>query len=103
MWARVTTSMVEPDSLDEEKRIFEEDVIPAAKQMKGFQGALWLSDPGSGKGVTITMWASREDMLTSEESGFWQAQVQKFEPIMTGPPQKEHFEVMSEVALAHTM
>lgn len=99
MWARVTTSQVDPAKLEEEKRIFEEEVVPVSKDIKGFQGALSLRDSSTGKVIVVTLWETKEDMLDSEESGFWKEQVDHFTAIMTGPPQKDHYEVSSMIAL----
>lgn len=102
MWARATITQSDPNKLAEEKRIFDEEVAPIAKETRGFKGAIVLSDPSTGKGMAITLWETREDMIANEESGFWQEQIDKFSSVMTGPARREHYEVTSEIALAHT-
>ena len=48
MFARVTILQGPSDQVDEGIRSVEEEVIPAARQMKGFQGMLALADRGTG-------------------------------------------------------
>jgi heme-degrading monooxygenase HmoA len=43
-------------------------VVPAAQQQKGFKGGFLLSDPNTGKGVSIALWETENDMKASETS-----------------------------------
>ena len=45
MFARLTTTQVQADKIDEVLKIMEESVIPAAKSQKGFSGAYLLTKP----------------------------------------------------------
>jgi heme-degrading monooxygenase HmoA len=45
-----------------------EQVIPAAREMKGFQGMLALADRNTGKLVGITLWESEEALRQSEDA-----------------------------------
>ncbi len=67
-------------------RIFSESVIPAAEQQRGFRDALFLTDPATGKGLSVTLWETREDLEAGEHSGYFQEQVAKFAPLLAGPP-----------------
>ena len=40
-----------PMSMGEAVRIYQEVVVPAAKEQRGFKGALMLTDPDTGEGV----------------------------------------------------
>jgi heme-degrading monooxygenase HmoA len=46
----------------------QEQVIPAAKQMRGFQGMLALADRTTGKMVGITLWETEDALRESEEA-----------------------------------
>jgi len=48
MFARTTIMQGRAETMDEAAKIFRESVIPAAKQQKGFKGALFLTDPKTG-------------------------------------------------------
>jgi len=93
MFARLTTVQVNIDKLDETKKIYKEDVIPAAKSQKGYRGAYLLTNPKTGKGVSITLWDSEEDAIANEQSGYYQEQVSKFKGFFTAPPIREGYEV----------
>jgi len=99
MYARTTVMQGRPETMNEAARIFNESVIPAAEQQKGFKGALFLTDPNSGKGMSITLWDSEEDMRAGEGSGYFKEQIAKFGPLLAGPPTRDLF-VVSAMRIA---
>src|SRR2546425_867359 len=68
MFARVTTLQGPSDQVDEGIKSVQEQVIPAARQMKGFQGMLALADRNTGKMLGITLWESEDALRQSEEA-----------------------------------
>jgi heme-degrading monooxygenase HmoA len=68
MFARVSTLQGPPDQVDEGIRAVQEQVIPAARQMRGFQGMLALADRTTGKMVGITLWETEDALRESEEA-----------------------------------
>lgn len=68
MFARVTTLQGPSDRVDDGIRAVQEQVIPAAKQMKGFKGMLALADRTTGRMIGITLWESEDDLGQSEEA-----------------------------------
>jgi heme-degrading monooxygenase HmoA len=93
MHVRATTVQLQPDKVDEAIRIFQESVVPAAKQQAGFRGATLLVDRATGKGLSLTHWASEAEMKAGESSGYYQEQIAKFGPLLTAQPSREAFEV----------
>jgi heme-degrading monooxygenase HmoA len=75
--------------MGEATKIFSESVIPAARQQRGFKGALFLTDPATGKGMSVTLWETEEDLKAGESSGYFKEQVAKFGPLLAGPPTRE--------------
>ena len=62
MFARITTWTFEP-TLDEVEAFIRRgrnEVMPAARQLAGSQGFLWLVDRDHGRGLTLTLWATAE-------------------------------------------
>ncbi|BDI04801.1 antibiotic biosynthesis monooxygenase family protein [Sphaerotilus microaerophilus] len=96
MYARMVAMPGRPDKMDEAQKIFNESVIPVARQQKGFRGAFFLTDPETGKGVSLTLWDTPEDMKAGESSGYLQEQIAKFGPLMAGPPTREVFLVAAQ-------
>jgi quinol monooxygenase YgiN len=91
--ARVVTVQITPDRLDEAVAIYQDSVVPTAKEHNGYLGALLLTDRSTGKGVSIVAWASEADLKASDSSGYLQAQLAKFSELFTAPPTVEVFEV----------
>jgi heme-degrading monooxygenase HmoA len=93
MIARVTTVQISPDKAAEATNIFQNSVLPAAKAQRGFRTGYMLTDAASGKGMSVTIWDSLEDLQANEANGFYQEQVAKFGPLFTAPPIREIYEV----------
>ena len=72
MFARVSTLEGPPGMTDEEiretVRILRDQIIPAARQLDGFVGAISMTDRATGKDLTITLWESQEALRASEET-----------------------------------
>lgn len=93
MFARLTIVQVNIDKLDETIKLFEESVVPAAKSQKGYRGVYLLTDRKTGKGVSIALWDREQDVVASEESGYYQEQLSKVKGLFTAPPLREGYEV----------
>src|SRR5512142_1153882 len=59
-YARVTTRVLRLEKLDEAIAYMRETLVPAAKQLDGSKGALSLLDRNTGKGILITLWATKD-------------------------------------------
>jgi heme-degrading monooxygenase HmoA len=97
MHARVVTVQSQPGKTEETVRIYRDSVMPVAGQQQGFKGALLLTDPHTGKGISITLWETEADMIAGETSGYYQEQIAKFAQVFAGPPTREGYEVSVQV------
>jgi len=93
MFARLTIVQVKKEKLDETVKLYEKSVVPAAKSQKGYRGTYLLTDLNTGKGVSIAFWDSEEDLIASEDSGYYKEQLSKFKDYFTAPPVREIYEV----------
>ncbi len=93
MNARVAFFDVKPGKREEAIKLFKDIVVPEAKKQKGFQGGLVLTNPDTGKGISIGLWETEADMTATEKSGFYQQWVAKFTDVFAIPPFMEHYEV----------
>jgi heme-degrading monooxygenase HmoA len=93
MFARLVTVQIQQGKMDEATNIYGDSVVPAAQQQKGFKSGFLFSDPSTGKGVSITLWETEDDMKASETSGYLQEQIAKFAAVLAAPPTTEHYEV----------
>lgn len=92
MYARVTFVQVTPDDIEESVRLFDESVVPAARQEEGFLGAMLLVRD-NGEAIAIDLTDTLEHLQANERSGFYQSQVAKFRERIVGHPRREIFRV----------
>lgn len=92
MFARVTFVQVRPEDVEQSVRVFDDSVLPAARQESGFRGALLLVRE-NGEAMAIDLADSLDDLTANEQSGFYQSQVAKFRDKIVGHPRREVFRV----------
>jgi quinol monooxygenase YgiN len=93
MHARVVTLQVQPGKMDELNAIFQDDVVPAVRQVAGFRSLTLLEDRKTSRAMMFSVWETETAMKASENSGFFQAQLQKFSAMIVGAPTREAYEV----------
>jgi heme-degrading monooxygenase HmoA len=94
--ARVVSMEMLPINVAEAVRIYQDRVVPAAREQEGFRGALMLTDPGSGEGLSISLWNSEEDMHASEASGFYHRKLSELEAFFISTPVRKLYEVSAQ-------
>ena len=67
-FARVVTAQAGPQGFDDFIR-FAQQQLPSFRQQPGFKGFYLLTDAGTGKVVTISLWHTREQMDTVATQG----------------------------------
>lgn len=92
MYARVTSVQVKPEDIDDATALFDESVVPAARQEEGFAGALLLVRD-DGELIAVDLSDTLEHMRANERSGFYQSQVAKFRDRIVGHPHREIYRV----------
>lgn len=92
MVARVTSVAVKPEDVAESARLFDESVLPAARQEAGFMGAMLLMRD-DGRALAIDLCDTIENLRANERSGFYQEQIAKFAEKIVGHPTREVYEV----------
>jgi heme-degrading monooxygenase HmoA len=97
MHARVVSMEVLPINTREAVRIYQDLVVPAAKEQRGFRQALLLADPDTGEAVSISLWDSEDDMRESEVSGFYHRKLDQLGALFISTPVRKHYEVSVQV------
>jgi heme-degrading monooxygenase HmoA len=99
MHARVTTIQLQPGMTDRLEGIFNESVLPAARQQEGFRGGLLLASGSTGKAVLVSLWESEADLQAGESNGYYVEQVARLAGVglFAGPPVRETYEVKLQV------
>ena len=67
MYARVTTGELAPDQMEDFEKMVRDQVIPRARELRGFKGGYWLADRDGGRVMGITLFESEEALRASEE------------------------------------
>ena len=96
MHARFVTVQLQTAKIEEAIAIYRDAIIPAARQQQGFLGARLFVNRATGKGVSVSRWASEADLLAGEASGYYAEQIAKLAPLFTAPPIREAFEISVE-------
>jgi len=68
MFARMSTLLGSPDSIEPGIASARDQVFPGAKELDGFKGMIALADRSTGKMIAITLWDSEEAMHASEQA-----------------------------------
>jgi heme-degrading monooxygenase HmoA len=71
MFARVTTSSMPKDKIDENSKFMAENTFPGSKKQKGYKGFLTMTNPETGERVTVSLWDTEADMKASEKASYF--------------------------------
>lgn len=91
MHARMTILVAKPGKLVELERIGRTSGVSSAEEQPGF-GAL-LKDPEANRAINITNWNSEAEMLSGENNGYLQEQLDKAASLLVEPPIIQYYEV----------
>jgi heme-degrading monooxygenase HmoA len=95
MYSRVTPFELDTVRLDLAEAVdrFDDLVVPALREQPGFEGVYVLVNP-DGKGLVVSLWASRNDAEAGLRSGFYAAQVELFVTVFRAPAGREGYDVV---------
>jgi heme-degrading monooxygenase HmoA len=94
MFARLTTLQFKVEGIDEAIKIYKENIIPAIKSQRGYQGLNFFLNRETGQGASITLWETKEAAIANEQSRYYQEQIVKHMHLYTKPPIRERYEVI---------
>ena len=99
MFARQSTIQGKPDQIDTGIRNFNDQILPAMRQLKGFTGAQFLADRKGGKVVVTTFWETEQALRDSESKANELRRTASAQVKATSEPLVERFEVavMTEI------
>ena len=93
MFARLVSVQVGSTKISEGITIWEEKDMPLTQSVKGYRGAYLLTDPKTGKVISMTLWDSEEDAVVDEKSALHEEQVDMYKDLLIGEPVAQYFEV----------
>jgi heme-degrading monooxygenase HmoA len=91
MFARVITVTFQDGKAEEGASLLREGMVKIARHERGWQGLLLLTDPDSNRGLVVSLWERKADMLEPGES--YRAQAVKFETTLANPATRDIYEV----------
>lgn len=95
MYARVTQLEIDTTRIEMDKavRLFDEEVLPAVRELDGYEGTYVLANP-DGKALLLTFWETEEAADAHQESGFYAEHLARFTAIFRSPPGRERYAVV---------
>jgi hypothetical protein len=68
VYARVAHLKGDPENIERGLALYEEQVLPWAREATGYRGWVVLLDREAGTALGLTFWATEEDMRRNEEA-----------------------------------
>ena len=97
MFARLFSTLIGNEKLDELIRIWRDLDTPEMKSIQGYLGAYLLTNRETGKAISMTLWDSEKDAITNEQNDYIQKQINKFyKDLVTEPLTREGYEVSTQ-------
>jgi quinol monooxygenase YgiN len=94
MWIRLIEVRIQPDKLDELRKIYNEEIVPVVSSHKGnIEVLLMESQDRPGQIISFTSWESQEDGDAYEGSGTYVKMVNKVKHTFVGMPTLWSYEV----------
>ena len=96
--ASLTITKAKPDiSIDEVRKVWDENVIPAIKSQKGFIGGFLLASEQRDEAISVALWESKDDGEAIQKSGLYQEQLKKFVAFIESVKDRKFYDVNSEI------
>ncbi len=94
MWVRLALAKIKPESVDEFRKIWNDEVRPIIEKQNGFVDAMFL-EPVSKEDdfISYTLWESKDNGDAYEASGTYKELVGKVMQTLAAPPVVKSYEV----------
>ena len=93
MYARVINAVVRPEKMEELLAVVSDELLPAARQQEGSRGILLLTDIGSRRAISVSLWESKEAMLGAEANELLERQLERVLPFLEESPSAHNYRV----------
>jgi heme-degrading monooxygenase HmoA len=93
MHARAVNIQFQFGKIDEASRIVKNSIVPVMKGQKGFKGQLLLTQPDTGKAISINLWETEADLTAFETSPIYTILMGKLQWVLAGPPVGDRYKV----------
>lgn len=92
MYARVSQGIAREGKLEELIGLIDESLAPDMSKRPGCRGMILLTHAGSGQGIVISLWDSRET-LEGDSSDYLTEQLSRVLPLLAEAPSIRNFRV----------
>ena len=96
MWVRLTFVKIQPDKVDELRKVYYEEIVPVVKAQKGIVD-IFLMEPidedEDEDFISLTSWDNKANGDTYEASGTYPEMVNKVKFGFAAPPTLKSYEV----------
>lgn len=94
MYARMTVAQPQAERFDDAVSSVETVFMAAAREQRGYQGFLLLTDRETQRLVGISLWETEDDLRnSSSSSGYYQSGISAFAEMLASPPETSTFDV----------
>ena len=94
MWVRLTFVKIQPDKVDEVRKIYYNEIVPTVKAQKGNVDIYLMEPLGEDEEViSLTSWDSKENGDAYESSGTYPEMVNKVKHGFAASPTLKSYEV----------
>ena len=93
MHAKVIEIQIRPGKMEGAIEIFRHTVDTILMPHHGLVDAQLLTNVCTGRALMITLWAHANDLAMVEARGHFQAQIERFQPVLGAPVHIEQYEV----------
>ena len=94
MWVRLTFAKIQPDKMDEFRKIYNGEIVPTVKAQKGNLDIFVMEAVNEGdESISFTSWDNKENGDIYEASGTYAEMVNKVKHTFAVPPTLKSYEV----------
>ena len=102
MFARIAMFPIPPGAAEELTGIFHDTIIPAFREMPGFQAFTLLIDHPNNRVMGITVWDNEATVRQHEASGVFRPLIAKISHLFAGPAQVQFYDQALHVSISET-
>lgn len=93
MYARVIFGKILTQNENVVTSFYRNEVVPTAKQQKGFKGIIQMVNPETGETLSISLWETEADMKATENTDYDKQQFAKLASFDATGPRRGAFKV----------
>ena len=94
MAARASIAQIQPATGDQVLAVWQQQIIPALRQQRGFRRVQLLHDPRSERTISLSLWDTEADADASRTSDFMREALAALRPFHASAPDQHHMELV---------